>query len=133
MLKMLEITFQKKFLGREALLRQNETGISKRFVQLLVDRHDMETDPWPQAGGVIYRDGKPIGRTASAAYGYTLGCQVCIGYIENEQFGVTPEFISKGEYEIDIAGERFAVRVNQHSPTLPMISSELPAHYLPTQ
>uniref|UniRef100_A0A915CH97 Dimethylglycine dehydrogenase n=1 Tax=Parascaris univalens TaxID=6257 RepID=A0A915CH97_PARUN len=127
------VSFEKDFLGKEALVKQNEMGISKRFVQLLVDRHDMETDPWPQGGEVIYRDGKPAGRTTSAAYGFTLGCQVCIGYIRNEQFGVTPEYINKGEYEIDIAGNRFPVRLNQHSPTLPMISSELPTHYLPTQ
>jgi len=98
-----------------------------------VDRHDTATDPWPQGGEVLYRDGKPVGQTTSAAYGFTLGTQVCIAYVENEQFGVSHEYVNAGMYELDIAGRRFPVRLNLHSPTLPMVSSEHPAHYRPTQ
>uniref|UniRef100_A0A0M3JDJ1 GCV_T_C domain-containing protein n=1 Tax=Anisakis simplex TaxID=6269 RepID=A0A0M3JDJ1_ANISI len=58
-------------------LKQNEKGISKKFVQVLVDKHELDTDPWPQGGELLYRNGEPIGRTTSAAYGFTLGCQVC--------------------------------------------------------
>lgn len=127
------VDFSKDFIGKAALMKQMECGVNKRFVQVLIDGHEMEADPWPQGGEVIFRNGAPAGRTTSAAYGFTLGCQVCIGYIENKQFGVSSDYISKGTYEIEIAGKRFPVRVNQHSPTLPMISSEHPMHYRPTQ
>ena len=63
-------------MGKQALEKQLETGVSKRFVQLLVDRLDLETDPWPQGSEIIYRDGKNVGWTTSAAYGFTLGCPV---------------------------------------------------------
>lgn len=58
------------------MLEQKRNGIRKRFVQLLVGNHDLDHDPWPQGGELIYRYGEPVGRTTSAAYGYTLDCQV---------------------------------------------------------
>ncbi|CAB3408322.1 unnamed protein product [Caenorhabditis bovis] len=131
--RMFRVDFKKDFIGKQALLEQVEKGVSKRFVQLLIDSHDKETDPWPQGGETLYRDGRPCGLTTSAAYGFTLGCQVCIAFIENKEFGVSADFINRGTYELDIAGKRFPCRVNLHSPTLPMISSEHPLHYRPTQ
>uniref|UniRef100_A0A0N4W2T8 Pyruvate dehydrogenase phosphatase regulatory subunit, mitochondrial n=1 Tax=Haemonchus placei TaxID=6290 RepID=A0A0N4W2T8_HAEPC len=125
------VDFRKEFIGKEALMKQLDRGVSKRFVQLLVDNHDKETDPWPQGGEIV--DGKPVGRTTSAAYGFTLGCQVCTAYVENNEFGISHDFLNKGVYELDIAGKRFPVRLHLHSPSLPMISSEHPLHYRPTQ
>ncbi|KAK6025479.1 glycine cleavage T-protein, partial [Ostertagia ostertagi] len=127
------VDFKKDFIGKEALEKQLERGVSKRFVQLLVDNHDKDLDPWPQGGEILFRDGKPVGMTTSAAYGFTLGCQVCTAYVENKEFGVSAHYLNKGVYELDIAGKRFPVRVNLHSPSLPMISSEHPLHYRPTQ
>ncbi|MFH4978850.1 hypothetical protein AB6A40_005559 [Gnathostoma spinigerum] len=127
------VSFEKEFIGKEALLNQMKNGVRKRFVQLLVDRHDLDSDPWPQGGETIYRNGVIAGRTTSAAYGFTLGCQICLGYIENSETGVTPEYITKGSYEVEIANSRFPTRVNLNSPTLPMISSELGTHYLATR
>lgn len=127
------VDFKKNFIGKEALEKQVERGVSRRFVQLLVDKHNMDFDPWPQGGELVFRNKKPVGLTTSAAYGFTLGCQVCTAYVENPEFGVSVDFLSKGSYEVDIAGKRFPVRVNLHSPSLPMISSEHPLHYRPTQ
>lgn len=56
-----------------------------------------------------------------------------MGYIENKEFGLTTEFLNKGSYEVELAGKRFTCKVNLHSPTLPMFSSEHPQHYRPTQ
>ena len=126
-------SFQKEFIGKKALLSQMEKGVNKRFVQVLIDKHDPETDPWPQGNEIIYRNGSPAGFTTSAAYGFTLGCQVCIGYIQNEEFGVSNEYVNSGSYEVDIANKKFPARVNLHSPSLPMVSSEHPMHYRPTQ
>ncbi|VDO07040.1 unnamed protein product [Brugia timori] len=114
------------------MLEQKRNGIRKRFVQLLVGNHDLDHDPWPQGGELIYRYGEPVGRTTSAAYGYTLNCQVCIGYIETKE-KMTIEYIKNGSYQLDIAGKFFPVQVNLFTPSLPMISSEQPDHYRPTQ
>lgn len=70
------ISFQKDFIGKAALLKQKKNGVHKKYIQLLVYNHNLAVDPWPQGGEVIYRDGEPAGRTTSAAYGFTLGCQV---------------------------------------------------------
>ncbi|VDM96933.1 unnamed protein product [Thelazia callipaeda] len=127
------VDFNKDFIGKNALLKQKKSGIHKRYVQLLVDNHDLDHDPWPQGGELIYRYGIPVGRTTSAAYGYTLGCQVCIGYIENKERNLTVDYIKNGNYQLNIAGKFFPIRINLFSPNLPMTSSEHPVHYLPTQ
>ncbi|EPB78485.1 hypothetical protein ANCCEY_02445 [Ancylostoma ceylanicum] len=59
--------------------------------------------------------------------------KVCTAYVVNKEFGISADFLNRGTYELDIAGKRFPVRVNLHSPSLPMISSEHPLHYRPTQ
>lgn len=60
------------------MLKQLDYGVTKRFVQLLVDKHKMDSDPWPQGGEPIFRDNKLTGWTTSAAYGFTLGNHVII-------------------------------------------------------
>ena len=99
-------------------MKQMDTGVNKRFIQLLIDKHDPSSDPWPQGNELIYRNGVACGWTTSAAYGFTLGCQVCIGFVENNDFGVSNEWVLNGEYFVDIANKRFPARVNLHSPSL---------------
>ncbi|KAI6207567.1 hypothetical protein M3Y96_00022700 [Aphelenchoides besseyi] len=132
--RLFRVDFSKDFIGKAALLEQADQPPSKRYVQLLVDNFNLESDPWPQGDEPIYKDGRVVGWTTSAAYGFTLGSQVCLGYLRNrEGDGVDQEFLNSGVFSVDIAGKRFPVRVNLHSPTLPMISSEHPNHYRPTQ
>uniref|UniRef100_A0AC34FMU9 Pyruvate dehydrogenase phosphatase regulatory subunit, mitochondrial n=1 Tax=Panagrolaimus sp. ES5 TaxID=591445 RepID=A0AC34FMU9_9BILA len=127
------VDFNKDFIGKKALMKQMDSGVNKRFIQLLINKHDPNSDPWPQGNELIFRNGVPSGWTTSAAYGFTLGCQVCIGFLENNDFGVSNDWVLNGEYEVDIANKRFTARVNLHSPSLPMISSEHPHHFLPTR
>ncbi|MBW8011543.1 MAG: FAD-dependent oxidoreductase [Chloroflexi bacterium] len=96
------------FIGREALLRQKESGILKqRMLQFLLE------DPEPLLFGheVIYRDGKIVGHLQTGSYGFTLGGAVGLGFIEHEE-GVTSEFIKSGKFEIDIAGECFPAKAS---------------------
>lgn len=49
---------------------------------------------------------------------------MCLGFVQNfDHKGttqvVTPEYITTGEYEVDIAGIRYPAKVNLHSPNLP--------------
>ncbi|XP_013416036.1 pyruvate dehydrogenase phosphatase regulatory subunit, mitochondrial isoform X2 [Lingula anatina] len=122
----------KPFIGQEALLKQKEEGIKKRFVQLLVEDHDNHSDPWPWGGEPIYRNGKFAGMTTSAAYGFSLESHICLGYVQdftdntgnrniiNENWVMDPN----AKYEIDIAGRRFPVKVGISAPKSP---------YMPTQ
>lgn len=50
--------------------------------------------------------------------------QVCLGFVQNfDDQGraqvVTPEYVTTGQYEVDIAGIRYPAKVNLHSPNLP--------------
>ena len=89
------------FTGRDALLRQKETGIQKRLVQFAL------TDPAPLLyhNEPIWRDGKQVGYLTSGMYGHTVGSALGMGYVNNPD-GVTADFIKSGSYEIEVAGVR---------------------------
>jgi 4-methylaminobutanoate oxidase (formaldehyde-forming) len=92
---------QADFIGREALLRQRETGVKRRLLSFTLDdprRLLFHDEP-------IYGDGRVVGRITSAAFGHTLGRAVGLGYVEEPQHVKT--------YEIDIAGERVPASVRK--------------------
>ncbi|XP_045462429.1 pyruvate dehydrogenase phosphatase regulatory subunit, mitochondrial isoform X1 [Harmonia axyridis] len=113
------------FIGRDALLRQRNEGIERKYVQLILDEDFCsETDLWPWGGEPIYRNGKFVGTCTTTGYGYTFKKQVCLGFIRNigpngELRKVTNDYVMSGEYEVDIAGMKFPAKVNIHSPILP--------------
>ena len=89
------------FIGREALLRQQERGPSKRLGLFVLD--DPAAFPWGGEG--ILRDGKPVGEITSAGYSARLGRAVVMAYVRGE--GPIPrEALLEGIYAVDIAGER---------------------------
>ena len=50
--------------------------------------------------------------------------QVCLGYVRNPDVTgtvhkLTPEYVTSGQYELDIAGLRYNAVVSLRSPTLP--------------
>ncbi|HXA68989.1 MAG TPA: aminomethyltransferase family protein, partial [Stellaceae bacterium] len=89
------------FIGREALLRQQERGPGKRLGLFTLD--DPAAFPWGGEG--ILRDGKPVGEITSAGYSAKLGRAVVMGYVRGDG-PVTREFLLSGRYIIDIAGDR---------------------------
>jgi 4-methylaminobutanoate oxidase (formaldehyde-forming) len=96
------------FIGRDALLRQKETGIPEhRLVQFLLQ------DPGPllYGGEPIYRDGELAGYLRSGGYGHTLGGAVGLGSLENVG-GVTADFVRGGSYELEVAGVRYPARAS---------------------
>ena len=64
------------FIGREALLKQRDKGVKRKYIQLLLTDHDLEIDPWAWGGEPIYRNGKYCGMTTTTAYGFTFKKQV---------------------------------------------------------
>jgi 4-methylaminobutanoate oxidase (formaldehyde-forming) len=95
------------FIGRDALLRQKETGLKRRLVQFaLEDPESLLYHDEP-----IWRDGKIVGRITSGMFGYTIGCAIGMGYVEHED-GVNANFVNAGSYEIEVACERIPARVS---------------------
>jgi 4-methylaminobutanoate oxidase (formaldehyde-forming) len=99
------------FLGRDALVRQKEAGLKRRLVLFTLN----EPEPMLWGSEPILRDGVPVGYTTSGAYGHTVGSSIAFGYVSHDR-GVDAEFISSGQFEINIAGERHPARAHLRAP-----------------
>ncbi len=95
------------FIGRDALLRQKETGLKKRLVQFALE----DPEPLLYHNEPIYRDGEIVGYTTSGNYGHHLGAAIALGYV-NHPDGVDADFVNSGRYEIEVACERFPARAS---------------------
>jgi 4-methylaminobutanoate oxidase (formaldehyde-forming) len=91
------------FIGREALLRQRESGVVKRMAQFALD----DPEPLLYHNEPIWRDGRIVGRITSGAYGHHLGRAVGLGYLHDD-LGVDASYVKAGRYEIEVAGVRYA-------------------------
>ena len=91
------------FVGREALEERRNAPLSRRLVQFLLE----DPEPMLYHEEPIWRDGVRVGRTTSGMYGHTLGGSVGLGYVEHSG-GVDQEFIAAGNFELEVAGKRFA-------------------------
>ncbi|MEZ5908795.1 MAG: FAD-dependent oxidoreductase [Hyphomicrobiaceae bacterium] len=89
------------FLGRDAVLRQKERGVTKRLAQFLLK----DPEPLLYHAEPIYRDDRLVGYLTSGMYGHTLGGAVGLGYVNNAE-GVDSDFVLSGHYEIAVAGRR---------------------------
>ena len=93
-------TTKPAFIGRGAVLRKREEGLSRRLVQFRL------TEP----GAMLYhnepilRDGRIVGQITSGAYGHTLGGAIGLGYVPCA--GESAEAVLASDYEIDVAGRR---------------------------
>ncbi|MGA0595882.1 GcvT family protein [Enterovirga sp. CN4-39] len=92
-----------EFIGREALLRQKERGLTRRLVQFSLD----DPEPLLYHNEPILRDGTIVGRVTSGMFGHTIGRSIGLGYVENRGEVVTADFINGGGFEIEVAGSRF--------------------------
>jgi dimethylglycine dehydrogenase len=95
-----------EFIGRAALLRQQQKGLPWNFVTLAVQVKD--SDPW--GNEPIYAGDKMVGRATSGAYGYTLGKSLAVGYVR-------PDYAAPGtKLEMVLLGERYPAEVVPESP-----------------
>ncbi|MGH9299499.1 MAG: GcvT family protein, partial [Acidimicrobiales bacterium] len=93
------------FLGRDKLASVREQGVTRRLVQFALD----DPSATPYGDEPIYREGELVGKVASAAFGYTIGCPVALGYVEAGE-PVDHSYFEAAPYEIEIACERFGAR-----------------------
>jgi 4-methylaminobutanoate oxidase (formaldehyde-forming) len=93
------------FVGREALLKRRGKQPKKRLVQFV-----MEGDkPLLYHNEPIWRDGKQVGYVSSGMFGHTVGRAIGLGFVNNPA-GCTAEFVLSGNYEIEVARERFPAK-----------------------
>ena len=88
------------FIGKEAVLRKKEAGLSSRLVQFKL------TDPEPLLyhNEPIVRDGEIVGYLSSGGYGHHLGAAIGLGYVPCE--GESAAEVLASRFEIDVMGTR---------------------------
>jgi 4-methylaminobutanoate oxidase (formaldehyde-forming) len=92
------------FTGRDALLRQRESGPRKRLLQFKL----ASPDPLLYHNEPIWRDGCIVGFVRSAMFCHTLGAAVGLGYVTLPgEPGARVAAPLEG-YEIEVAGVRYA-------------------------
>ncbi|RID90647.1 FAD-dependent oxidoreductase [Gemmobacter lutimaris] len=94
------------FIGREAVLRKEEAGLSRRMVQFRL------TDPEPLLfhNEAIVRDGRIVGPVTSGNYGHALGGAIGMGYVPCA--GESEAEVLASRYEIEVAGVRHAAEAS---------------------
>ncbi|TIS69736.1 MAG: aminomethyl transferase family protein, partial [Mesorhizobium sp.] len=99
-------TAKSDFIGRDAVLRKKEAGLSRRLVQFRLK------DPQPLLfhNEAILRDGMIVGPITSGNYGHHLGGAIGLGYVPCE--GESEADVLGSSYEVEIAGERFAAEAS---------------------
>ncbi|MER9215624.1 FAD-dependent oxidoreductase [Mesorhizobium sp. M0663] len=94
------------FLGRDAVLKKKETGLSRRLVQFRLN----DPEPLLFHNEAILRDGTIVGPITSGNYGHHLGGAIGLGYVTCK--GESEADVLASSYEIEIAGERFAAEAS---------------------
>lgn len=97
------VSFKKSdcFIGRAALEKQQDEGLKRRLAFLRLD----DPEPILLHDEPILRDGKIVGRTTSAAFGYTVGSSVAQGYV-SVPGADWKSWLSEGNFEVELAGVR---------------------------
>ncbi|MGB0623368.1 MAG: aminomethyltransferase family protein, partial [Luminiphilus sp.] len=95
------------FIGRDALLAQQEQGVSRHLVQLKLN----DPEPLIYHNEPIWRGNEIVGHITSAAYGHTLGGAVGLGYVSAET-GAPADSVLGDTYEVEVACERFSADVS---------------------
>jgi 4-methylaminobutanoate oxidase (formaldehyde-forming) len=88
------------FIGREALLRQRDSGLRKRLLQFQLG----SPEPLLHHNEPIWRGALIVGFIRSGMYAHTLGTAVGLGYVTVD--GKDAPFDADG-YEIEVAGIRY--------------------------
>ena len=89
------------FIGRDALLKQQELGLNRRLLQFRL----RDPEPLLYHNEPIWNRNRIIGHVTSASYGHTLGAGIGLGYIDTSEVDDVTELLGD-TFEIEIAGTR---------------------------
>ena len=88
------------FIGREVLLRQKETGLSRRLAGLELLEPGIARSEYP-----LFKNGKSIGRVTSGTQSPTLGRAIALGYVSVE------EAQADNPVEVEIRGRKIRAKI----------------------
>ncbi len=93
-------TDKKQFIGREAVLRKRDEGLSRRLLQFRL----MDPEPLLFHNEPILRDGAIVGLLSSGNYGHALQSAVGMGFVPCRELGETRDTMLASEYAIEVSG-----------------------------
>jgi 4-methylaminobutanoate oxidase (formaldehyde-forming) len=99
------------FIGKTALVKQKEEGISKKLVIFTID----DPEPLIYHDEPIYCDGKIVGENTHGAYAHVTGHAIGMFYISNKE-GLTDEWIMNGKYEIEVEDKKYPITIHLKAP-----------------
>ncbi len=99
-------TAKENFIGRDAVLRKKETGLSQRLLQFKLK----EPEPLLYHNEAVIRNGEIVGYLSSGGYGHHLGAAMGMGYVPCEGEALADVLASK--FEIEVAGVRVEAEVS---------------------
>ncbi|MCA0848641.1 GcvT family protein [Salipiger thiooxidans] len=91
------------FIGRDAVLRKREEGLSRRLVQFRLK----DPEPLLFHNEPVLRDGQIVGHVTSGNYGHTLGGAIGLGYVPCRTPGEPAAEMLASGYAIEVAGQVF--------------------------
>ena len=94
------------FRGRDAIAAQQSDGVKKMLACFTVDPSVVLL-----GRETIYRNGERVGWLTSGGFGYTQNRSIGYGYVRNHD-GVTAEYVTPGDYELEVATERVRAAVS---------------------
>ncbi len=103
------------FIGRDALVCAQAKPLAKRLVLFAFD--DPSAFAW--GGEPLLMNGRAVGELTSAGYSGRLGRAVAMGYARapaGDTNGLADDAVLGARYEVDIAGETFAVTPHLQPP-----------------
>lgn len=77
------VTFDRQFVGLEALVQQRATGVKRRKIAFTVNSRRA-----PRHGYEIQVGGRRIGNVTSGAFSPMLGCGIGMGYVDSDHAAV---------------------------------------------
>lgn len=96
------VDWSKDFIGKTALQAKRNAGITNKIVSIVFD----DPDAVPLGDEAVLKDGKIIGKTTSAAFGFRIGVPIALSVIEDSSVLENETCV-----EVDIAGTLFGGRV----------------------
>lgn len=92
------------FIGRDALLKQRDTGVRKRLVQFQLE----SPEPLLYHNEPIWQGDSLVGYIRSGMFGHTLGAAVGLGYVTDPggAYSRPDSPVDADAYEIEVAGVR---------------------------
>ncbi len=107
------------FIGKSALLEIREQTPRSQLVNIVFD----SSEAWPLGNEPVYHDGRIIGKTTSAAFGYRVGKPVAIALIDHQE-----DLQLDGlEVDVDIARSQNAGTITLNAAWDPAGSNMRPA------